>query len=72
MLRDHAHSLEAQNWVFINIRRSANPDGPPACAFDCSYQLTGEAAVLGWISVGLIAAGVLVLIWSSIRQKSSG
>ncbi|MGQ2986952.1 MAG: hypothetical protein ACT6Q7_06850 [Blastomonas fulva] len=70
-LRDHAHSLEAQKWVLNNIRRAANPDGPPACAFDCTYRLTGDAQVLGWVSVGLIVAGVLMLMWSSGRQKST-
>ncbi|MGZ3172178.1 MAG: hypothetical protein ACXWJC_03710 [Croceibacterium sp.] len=69
-LREHAHALAAQDWVSETARRLASnhPEEPPACVFDCSYKLSGDAETLGWIAIGMMALGLALLVSSSMRR----
>lgn len=72
-LREHAHAMAAHEWVTETASRLASirPDGPPACVYDCSHEMSGDVAILGWVSVGLMVSGVSLLVWSSvIRLKA--
>ena len=66
-LREYAHALAAHDWVVETANRMGNPEGPPACVFDCAHRLSAEAATLGWFAVALMALGVLLLVWSSVK-----
>ena len=67
-LREHAHSLAAQDWAIDTAKRMSDPDGPPACVFDCSHVLSGDAGLLGWIAMVLMVLGVALVVFSSVRR----
>ena len=71
-LRELVHAEASHQRILEAASRlsSADPSGPPACVFDCSYRLAGETALLGWFAVGLMVVGGSLLVWSSIRKKS--
>lgn len=70
-MREHAHSLAAQDWVVETASQVKNPDGPPACVFHCAHRLSGEAAIFGWFAIALMVMGALLLVWSSVRLHRS-
>ena len=68
-IRERAHAIAAHEWVIETARRTTDPEGPPACVFDCSHKLLGDAAVLGWFAIGLMVLGGVLLVWSSVRPS---
>ena len=70
-MREHAHSLAVQNRVVETVNRMRNPDGPPACVFDCAYRFSGDAAMFGWFAIALMVLGALLVVWSSVRMSGS-
>ncbi|AXB80185.1 hypothetical protein TQ38_026705 (plasmid) [Novosphingobium sp. P6W] len=70
LAREHINYLTTVNWVAENARRQNDPDGPPACVFDCSISLTGNAAMLGQISLGLMIFGTALVCGSALRRWS--
>lgn len=72
-LREHAHALATQDRVIETARRltTIKPDGLPACVYDCSYNPSGDAAILGWVSMGLMVVGVSLLVWSSVMRSKA-
>jgi hypothetical protein len=72
-LRERAHALAAHEWVIETASRAAStdPDGPPACVFDCSHKLSGDAGMLGWFAIALMALGIFLLVWSSVRRRQA-
>jgi hypothetical protein len=69
-LRDHAHAMAAHSWVIETASRIGSDDanGPPACVFDCTHKLTGDAATPGLLGLALMIAGMGLLVWSSVMH----
>jgi len=69
LVREHANYLAAMHWVIENARRESDPRGPPACIYDCSMPLTGDAATVGLVAIGLILLGTAFICWSTLRRN---
>ena len=68
-LRERAHAMAAQSWIAETVARMASPHGPPACVYDCTRVLSGDAAILGWVSIALMVSGTSLLVWSSLKRS---